>query len=125
MDYQSKVNGNQLNLSEHDINDNQLKEVIELFANSDATEFHMSFNEITDTGAQYLADMLKAGSSVEKLFLGKNKITETGANALIDALPNSNIKELCLTGNKVCSESICGFRENNPDVKIYMNCQNS
>ena len=58
-------------------------------------------NGISNTGAKYLAEMLKNNRTIEELWLSDNEIGNQGVESLVDALSNNNrtLKVLILSFN--------------------------
>lgn len=74
--------------------------IINALNSSALTHLYMGGNNIQNTGAQMLADVLASGSKLEVLHLNGNNIDDTGVVDLADALSrNSRLKELDLQWN--------------------------
>ncbi|CAF3873340.1 unnamed protein product [Rotaria sp. Silwood1] len=75
--------------------------------NSALEQLLISTNEITNKGAQYLAEMLKRNHRLTKLGLNNNQIGDVGVQSLANALAyyNTSLRELSLRGNKLVTSS--------------------
>ena len=88
----------------------------------------LSENEITNHGAEYLAQMLRTNTVLTHLSLSHNKITDHGLQFLTDALRNRNktLQTLSLTQNKLLTDTsvtylIEMFKTNRSLKKLWIN----
>eukprot|EP01012_Entosiphon_sulcatum_P022744 TRINITY_DN27735_c0_g1_i1.p1 TRINITY_DN27735_c0_g1~~TRINITY_DN27735_c0_g1_i1.p1 ORF type:complete len:1123 (+),score=337.23 TRINITY_DN27735_c0_g1_i1:119-3487(+) len=78
--------------------------------NTSVTEIDLSYNEITDNGAQYLAMLVRNNRSLRKLDLSYNQIG-AGASALAKAvMSNPVIDSLSVEGNPVPQDALDELR---------------
>jgi hypothetical protein len=75
--------------------------------NSTLKKLHLGFNDITDDGAQHLAQMLKTNRTLTHLWLEQNHIGDRGIQFLAGILARHNwsLKCLSLFSNKLVSDS--------------------
>jgi Ran GTPase-activating protein (RanGAP) involved in mRNA processing and transport len=80
-------------------------------SNSKLNRLALTSNDITDEGAQHLADMLKTNQSLTQLWLGFNKITDQGVEILTNALAHQNqtLHVLSLSWNKLVTDLSVDF----------------
>jgi len=71
----------------------------------------LTFNDITDEGVQYLAEMLKTNQILTQLWLGFNKITDHGVELLMNVLTyhNKTLHVLSLAWNELVTDSSVNF----------------
>jgi Ran GTPase-activating protein (RanGAP) involved in mRNA processing and transport len=71
----------------------------------------IGWNEITDEGANYLAEMLKTNTTLIELWLPWNRISDQGVQLLAKALihHNTSLKRLSLDLNKLVSDLSVDF----------------
>lgn len=94
----------ELNLSRNDIRDGVLS-LAEGLLESDVTHLRrldLSWNSLTDKGAEALANVLQKNSVLESLKLSSNAIGDDGVRALADALhADMALSELDIVGNQM------------------------
>ncbi len=90
----------QLNLERNDIGDTGAQALAQVLAQTKITQLYLSWNSIGDAGAQALAQVLPQ-TQITQLDLGINKIGDAGAQALADVLPHTQITELNLERNSI------------------------
>lgn len=69
---------------------------------------NLESNGITEEGAQYLAEMLKAHRFLTELYLSKNQIGDRGVQLLANALSNTKLN-IEKHSNKVVSDENCSI----------------
>ena len=69
--------------------------------------------EITDCGAEYLADMLKQNTMLTVLWLSKNKISDSGVHRLANSLAHYNhtLECLDLSKNRITDSSVDALQD--------------
>ena len=78
-----------------------------LVDNKCVEQIFLSNNRITDTGASYLADVLRVNTTIKVLTLSNNLIGKEGSEALAQALhANYTLEELPLDGNPDIEEEV-------------------
>ncbi|XP_066512495.1 protein NLRC3-like [Hoplias malabaricus] len=81
------------------------------FRSSSLRELELSSNKVQDTGVELLcAGLRNPHCNLEKLHLCRCKLTEKSCAALASAIhPNSNLRELYLSGNKLQDSGVNGL----------------
>ena len=113
-----------LYLSNNRLSDKGVKLLAKALATSNQTLkiLNLQENDISDTGAEYVAEMLKTNTTLIGLWLDKNEIGNVGARILSDALTNHNttLEYLGLSKNQritdACVDDLEKMLQNNPSM---------
>ena len=98
-----------LNLEGNRILDAGVQFLCRGLANQDmGTKFlYLNSNGISDTGCEYLAEMLQVHRSIIYLHLNDNEISDRGVRVLLETIrsPDCNISLMTLSGNKLITDA--------------------
>ena len=111
-----------LDLSDNNLNDVDVKNLSEFLQNSKLKILIMNNNKITSNGGYYLADALIKNETLEVLHLNHNKINDKGFSSIIYFLNNSKkLIDLDISYNDLLKDDLIKlseFLEKNPILKI-------
>ena len=97
-----------LDLRANDLSDDSIYLLMNVLSSENGTlkSLNLSDNNITDVGAEYLAEMLKTNDKLTHLWLDTNHIDDRGAGAIALALTthNSTLEQLYLNWNELISD---------------------
>ncbi|CAF0952519.1 unnamed protein product [Rotaria sordida] len=121
-----------LYLSDNQVCDDGVSSLVKILSlnNNILKRLNLTKNGITERGAKYLAEMIKANNILTHLYLGENEINDHGVQILSDAIENYNttIKYLDLSSNKLLTDesidSLLQMIKNNTSlnkIQVY-NC---
>jgi Leucine Rich repeat len=96
----------ELQLQGNDITDDGVKILCDALLNSHVERLDLSWNNIGDIGAKYLADTIRKSACLKSVDLAYNRCTEVGAAYLQNALRNSRLRRLTLSGNEKVSRGM-------------------
>jgi hypothetical protein len=93
------LRGNHPSLTKHRLDDKDLSVVLQCLT-GDIASLNISYNRITDAGAEHLSEYLKnASCNLKYLDLSYNDITPSGIHAIADALQiNTSLEHIILDG---------------------------
>jgi len=98
-----------LSLCNNNINDNDVLNLTKPLSDNSSklNRLALTSNNITDLGAQYLAEMLLTNQTLTQLWLGFNKITDNGLKLLMNVLTydNKTLHILSLVWNEQITDS--------------------
>jgi Ran GTPase-activating protein (RanGAP) involved in mRNA processing and transport len=121
----SLKNLSKLNLQMNNINDNDIKSLVNCIKenNTPIKELILKNNKITKEGSESISDLIKLNKSLKILDLSFNELKSEGVkkicNAMIIANPNSFLEQIYLNGNKCndyCADDIFNLLIN-PNTK--------
>ena len=111
-----------LDLSDNNLNDVDIKNLSEFLQNSKLKILIMNNNKITSNGGYYLADALIKNETLEVLHLNHNKINDKGFSSIIYYLNNSKkLIDLDISYNDLLKDDLIKlseFLEKNPILKV-------
>ena len=125
----SLKNLSKLNLQMNNINDKDIKTIINLIKdnNTPIKNLILKNNKITQEGSESISDLIKFSKTLKLLDLSFNELKSEGVkkicNSIIVTEPNSNLEQLFLNGNKCndyCSDDIFNLLINKKSKKLKL-----
>ena len=125
----SLKNLSKLNLQMNNINDKDIKTIINFIKdnNTPIKNLILKNNKITQEGSESISDLIKFSKTLKLLDLSFNELKSEGVkkicNSIIVTEPNSNLEQLFLNGNKCndyCSDDIFNLLINKKSKKLKL-----